>query len=85
MDFWGEHSDNLEAALMDQPKALLLHFLQTATPEQVAKFANSNPSIQELAGFYFDPGSKVISSIQFTLMERVKLELGDNPALEKTG
>ncbi|WNH54809.1 hypothetical protein [Stenotrophomonas oahuensis] len=41
-ELWDQLADSLEARLLAQPQALALHFLKTATPEQLAEVAGDS-------------------------------------------
>ena len=40
MDFWTQHADELQTALLANPQALALHYLRTASSEAVAELVN---------------------------------------------
>lgn len=60
-DRWNEHADQLEAALLDNPQALMLHFLKTATPLQISALAHTQ---------HIETDSKLFASTQAVLVTR---------------
>ncbi|MGO3768204.1 hypothetical protein ACT3T8_16085 [Halomonas sp. AOP1-B1-8] len=63
MDYWKEHADQLEAALLDNSQALMLHFLKTATPLQISELAHARK---------IETDSKSFTSTQAVLMTRLE-------------
>lgn len=63
MDDWNQLADKLEAALLDNTPALMLHFLETATPQQMASVVGASSLNTE---------SKVFASTQAVLAARLE-------------
>lgn len=63
MDDWNERADQLEAALLADPKALVLHFLKTATPEQIEALASAHD---------IETDKKAFTSTKFLLVTRLE-------------
>ncbi|WP_193060850.1 hypothetical protein [Halomonas sp. 3A7M] len=72
MNEWKEHADQLEAALMKNPQALVLHFLKTATPQQVAALTR---------GHLIETESKAFTSSQSALVARLEQSVKDPQGL----
>lgn len=68
MDFWTEHADRLNQALLVNAQALVLHFLLTAPPD----------AVERLAGDALPQDSMARAGVTATLVSRLTLAAGDH-------